>query len=54
MQDRIIDLTKTESYKAMMRPIVEAHRPLLAEMGYDPDTQWELCEWLVYHLLKSN
>jgi hypothetical protein len=45
--------TKTKAYKAMMVPLVEEHRPLLEELGYDPDEDWGLCAFLVYHWVKD-
>jgi len=47
------DLTKAPEYKKLMLPHVERYRKDLEEMGYDPDTEWELCEWLVYHMMKD-
>ena len=51
----IIDLTKTEQYRKVMAPVVEAHRDDLAAMGYSVEKDgWELCEFIVYHCLADS
>jgi hypothetical protein len=48
----VIDLTKTEQYRKVMMPIVEACRDDLAAMGYSVEKDgWELCEFIVFHCL---
>lgn len=47
------DPMKSEAYKTMMSPLVEEHRALLEELGYDPDEDWGLCAFLVYHWAKD-
>lgn len=51
---QIVDPTQTEEYKALMRPVVEANRDWLESIGYDPDNNWELCEWMVWHAMKDD
>ena len=50
----VINLVETPDYIDVMMPIVEAFRSQLEEMGYDPDTDWDLCEWLVWHWLNDD
>ncbi len=43
------DLTKTPAYRDFARKRMERYRKDLLEMGYDPDTDFDLCDWLVHH-----
>ena len=50
----VLDLTETPEYIHAMQPVVEAFRTRLEEMGYDPDEEWDLCQWLAWHWLKDS
>jgi hypothetical protein len=54
MRKPIDDLTQTPEYVASMRPIVERYRPLLKQMGYDLDKDWNLCEFMVWHMMPDD
>ena len=45
----VTDLTKTDEYQEMMRPGIETFGVLLEDIGFDPDEDLELCDWLVWH-----
>ena len=44
----VIDLTKTTEYRNSMQPLIDKWKWLLDELGYDPKTEWDTCEWLVW------